>query len=433
MRWRGWRGWNRSSGVGEASELLAAAGGVFDRSLDPRQTMRAIADIAVPRLAQLCVIDLLREDGTVGETVMVAEQEKEPGKLEALRAEYPLDLEGEHPVARAIRSRVPVVTDDLRDALALEQIAPEHEVRELIASSGYRSAIVVPLISRGRQLGALSFFYKREARRDDAEHMTLMCDLADRAATALDNATMYAARTHMARTLQHSLLPETLPVLEKVDVSSAYHPVGEGNQVGGDFYDVFTTPLGCWLVVGDVCGKGPEAAAVTALVRHSIRAFAFVRSSPAQVLGAVNEVMLGHSLAQRFATVVVVRLDLTRERARAVVAGAGHPPPVVLARDGSSHCPKMHGMMLGVRSGSNVLDFELELEPGSTIVLYTDGLLDAGAPQKGLTSRELCGVLADHAGSGPHAIVRQLERLALASGAGRLRDDVAIVAARVDS
>ena len=83
-----------------------------------------------------------------------------------------------------------------------------------------------------------------------------MGDLADRAAIALDNANMYVARTQLARTLQRSLLPETLPALDKLALSSAYHPVGEGNEVGGDFYDAFTTPLGCWLVVGDVCGKG---------------------------------------------------------------------------------------------------------------------------------------------------------------------------------
>jgi serine phosphatase RsbU (regulator of sigma subunit) len=243
---------------------------------------------------------------------------------------------------------------------------------------------------------------------------------------------MYVARTHLARTLQRSLLPETLPVIDNVALSSAYHPVGEGNEVGGDFYDVFTTPLGCWLVVGDVCGKGPEAAAVTALVRHSIRAFAFVRRSPAQVLGAVNEVMLGHALALRFATVVVARLDLTHGAFRAVVAGAGHPPPVLLAANGLTCCPEVQGTMLGVRPGSNVLDHELELGSGSTLVLYTDGLLDAGAPRRGLTPSQLCGMLAAHAGAAPHLIVQRLERLALSSGAGRLRDDVAIVAARVN-
>lgn len=427
-----WKGWSKRRRAGEARELLAAAGGVFDRSLDPRQTMRAIAEMAVPRLAEMCVIDLLREDGTVGDTVAMAEPAWVVTQLEALRVKHPLDLDGEHPVARAIRSREPVVAHDLTDARTLEQIAPEPESRELLASSGYHSAIVMPLVARGRLLGALSFFYAQDGRRHDSEHLAFIRDLADRAATALDNANMYAARTHLARTLQRSLLPETLPVLDKLALSSSYHPVGEGNEVGGDFYDVFTTPLGCWLVVGDVCGKGPEAAAVTALVRHSIRAFAFVRSSPAQVLGAVNEVMLGHALTQRFATVVVARLDLTSEPARAVIAGAGHPPPVLLEANGSTHCPSVQGMMLGVRSGSNVRDLELELEPGSTLVLYTDGLLDAGAPRRGLTPRELCGLLADHAGAAPQLIVQRLERLALSSGAGRLRDDVAIVAARVD-
>jgi serine phosphatase RsbU (regulator of sigma subunit) len=408
------------------------AGGVFDRSLDPRHTMRAIADIAVPRLAEMCVIDLLREDGATGDMLAVARSDLAVAELEGLRSRYPLELDGEHPVARAIRSRESVVAPDLSDDHVLEQMAPSHAAHDFVASNGYRSMIVMPLVARNRSLGALSLFYGEDGLRHYSENLALMQDLADRAATALDNANMYAARTHLARTLQRSLLPETLPVLDQLALSSAYHPVGEGNEVGGDFYDVFTTPLGCWLVVGDVCGKGPEAAAVTALVRHSIRAFAFVRRSPSQVLGAVNEVMLGHALAKRFATVVLARLELGIEPAKVVIAAAGHPPPVLLDADGTSFCPNVQGMMLGVRSGSNVRDLELALEPGSTLVLYTDGLLDAGAPRRGLTPGELCRLLARHAGSAPSSIVQQLERLALSSGAGRLRDDVAIIAARVD-
>ena len=175
-------------------------------------------------------------------------------------------------------------------------------------------------------------------------------------------------------------------------------------------------------------GSGSDCTGASQHSRFRVRA-----SSPAQVLGAVNEVMLGHALAQRFATVVVARLDLTSKRARAVLAAAGHPPPVVLTHDGSSHCPSMQGMMLGVRSGSNVLDFELELEQGSTLVLYTDGLLDAGAPRRGLTSRRAVPACSPtKLELGQQRSSSDSSDLRLSSGAGRLRDDVAIVAARVD-
>lgn len=416
----------------EARDLLAAAGGVFDLSLDPRQTMRAIAGIAVPRIADMCVIDLLGEDATISDTVALSAREEVGSRLELLRVAHPIDLDGEHPVARAIRVREPVLVDCLADSPTLEQVAPEPELRDFLQWSGHRSVVAVPLIARGRLLGAMAFFYLRDTAPNDTEQLALIDSLADRAATAIDNANQYVARTQLVRTLQRSLMPESLPILDGMALSSAYHPAGEGNEVGGDFYDVFTTPFGCWLVVGDVCGKGPEAAAVTALVRHSIRAFAFVRPSPAQVLGAVNEVMLGHALAQRFATVVVARMDLTGTPVQAIVAGAGHPPPVLVRTDGQALCPEVRGTMLGVRPGSNVVDVEVELDRGSTLVLYTDGLLDAGAPRRGLTPLELCRQLAGYAGSAPQLLVQQLERLALSTGAGRLRDDVAIVAARVE-
>jgi serine phosphatase RsbU (regulator of sigma subunit) len=393
--------------------------------------MRTVAEMAVPRLAEMCVIDLLREDSTIGGTVAIADRPEVAARLHQLRAKHPLSLDGPNPAARAIRTREVIVEHDLMAPAALDRVAPSPEAREFVSWSGYRSLVAIPLVARGRVLGALSFFYLRDGRRSDPEHLELLRDLADRAAMALDNANMYAARSHLARTLQRSLLPESLPLLDKLALSSAYHPVGEGNEVGGDFYDVFTTPLGCWLVVGDVCGKGPEAAAVTALVRHSIRAFAFVRPSPAQVLGAVNEVMLGHALSQRFATAVVARLNLAHSPVSALIAAAGHPPPVLLAADGSTGCPDAHGTMLGVRSGSNVRDLKLELDSGSTLVLYTDGLLDAGAPRREMTPRELCAMLRDNAGAAPQRIVHKLEELALSTAAGRLRDDVAIVAARV--
>ncbi len=425
-------GWRERRRTSQARDVLAAAGAVFDSSLDPRQTMRTIARTAVPSLADLCAIDLLRDDGEIGETVVAATRGEMVGRVERLRADFPIDLQSAHPLARALRSGEPVVVDDLADPPALEQILEAGEAyRELIEDSGYRSSVIMPLIARNRILGAMSFLYGRDDRRYDPDHLSLISDLCARAAMAIDNARLYADSEHVAHTLQLSLLPEALPSIDRVRLASAYHPAGGGTEVGGDFYDAFVAASGCWLVVGDACGKGPDAAALTALVRHSVRALAFVWPSPGRVLEAVNDVMLGHELACRFATAVVVRLDLSSHPAKAAIAGAGHPSPIVLRADGSSSDPELRGMLLGVRPAASMSDVEIELGSGDGLVLYTDGLLDAGAPAHPLTQAQLREHLAGHAHRKPDALVTELERLALRSGEGHLRDDIAIVAAQI--
>jgi PAS domain S-box-containing protein len=418
--------------VTDAQDLLAAASAAFDSSLDPFETMRTIARTAVPRLAELCVIDLIREDGTIGDSVVEAVDVDVTPRLQALRAREPLDLNGTHPVARALRSREPVVVHDLTDSLALDQVAQSEEHRQFMQDVGYRSAVVIKLIARGRLMGTLSFLRTRSDRGYETEHVALMQDLADRAAMALDNANLYAERTLVAQTLQRSLLPDALPVVAGVELASVYRPVGQGSQVGGDFYDVFEVPSGCWLVVGDVCGKGTEAAAVTALARHSIRALAFRQASPAQVLAEVNQVMLSHELFGRFATAIIARLDLSHRPIRAVIAGAGHPPPIVLRANGQASSAEVSGTLLGVLANLKSHDVELELEAGDSIVLYTDGLLDAGAPNREMMPEDLCHHVEGHSGASPAELVTRLEELAVSRGAGRMRDDVAILALRVE-
>lgn len=416
--------------AGEAKDLLAAAGAVFDSSLDHRETMRTIAQTAVPTLAELCVIDLLRPDGTIGDTVVAALEPQLAESLERIRTKHKPDPQGPHPVARALHTGEAVVIEDLTDPAAIERIAQSEEHRRLLASAGYRSGVVMPLFARGRLLGALSFLHVHAARHYESDRLSLMHDLAARAAMAIDNARLYEERAHVAGTLQRSLLPDALPRIAGMTLASAYHPVGEQTEVGGDFYDVFEARSSCWLVVGDVCGKGPEAAAVTALVRHSIRALSFVWESPARVLEAVNEVMLGHGLGGRFATVVVARLDLSSRPANATIAGAGHPAPVLLDAPGSARTLALPGMLLGVRDHLQASDVEVQLQVGSTLVLYTDGLLDAGAPRRELTPQDISQLLRD-ADSPPADLVAALERIALSSGEGRLRDDVAIVVGQV--
>lgn len=415
----------------EAKELLARASAAFDSSLDPRQTMRTIANTAVPKLADLCVIDLLREDGVIGESVVAAHDQSTVSRLEDLRARQPLDIAGSHPVARALRAHEPVVVHDLTDERMLQDVAQSEEHRSLIEEAGYRSAVVMKLQARGRLLGALSFLHLRGGAPFDPDHLDLMRDLADRAATALDNAKLYSDSARIAHTLQRSLLPEALPELAGMRLAASFHPVGQAIEVGGDFYDVFQSGAWRWLVVGDVCGKGSEAAALTALVRHSVRALAFADWRPSEVLELVNELMCSHDLAGRFATVIVARLDPPSSTARVEIASAGHPRPLLVGAEGHTRCLEVHGTLLGVFQEIDVEPLEVELERGATLVLYTDGLLEAGWPRRMLTSQELCRLLEGLRGLSPAQIIGQLDEQVLLRTAGRLPDDVAIVAAQV--
>lgn len=418
--------------VTEGKDLLAAAGAAFDASLDPQQTMRTIARMAIPQLAELCVIDLIRADGLLGDSVAAATDERLARRLEELRAREPLIPSGEHPVARALRSREPVVVHDRGAGKELERVAQNPEYRRLIERAGYRSVVVIRLAARGRLLGALSFLSTASDGGSDAERLALMQDLAARAAMALDNANLYEERARVAQTLQQSLLPDALPEVAGLQLASVYRPVGQGSEAGGDFYDVFEAPSGCWLAVGDVCGKGTEAAAVTAMVRHSIRALAIQQPRPAEVLKTVNDVMLSHDLSGRFATAILARLDLAGDSPRAVLASAGHPAPVLLEEGGAARCVEVKGPLLGVVARLDLREREVRLRSGETLILYTDGLTDAGAPGRGLTPEDLCLHLADQAGCPPRVLAKRLEDLAVSRGTVRLRDDIAILAARIE-
>lgn len=406
-----------------ARALLAAAGAAFDSSLDPRETMATIAKTAIPGLADLCIIDLVSEDGTFSDSVVIGEDATLANEIASV-GRGDIDPMGMHPIARALRLSAPVVIYDLK------RLSESDEVGDLLVRSGYRGAVTMRLLARGRLLGALSLLRKGQASpaKDD---LGLMRELADRAAMALDNATLYEERARVAQTLQRSLLPEALPEVKGLEIAHAYHPVGAGNEVGGDFYDAFELPTGCWLTVGDVCGKGTDAAAITALVRHSVRALAFQGLSPAAVLAAVNDVMLSHDLDGRFATAVIVRINLSSDPPKATIASAGHPSPLLLDGRGSVSCPNVTGMLLGVVPQVAEADLDMALQRGSTIVLHTDGLLDAGAPREGLTSEDLRAKLEREKPSSPVELVASLEQMAKASGAGHLRDDIAILAARI--
>ena len=214
-----------------------------------------------------------------------------------------------------------------------------------------------------------------------------------------------------------------------MELAAAYHPAGEGLEVGGDFYDVFTTAEGQWyLVMGDVCGKGAQAAAVTALARYTLRTAAVRRRSPAAILRWVGDAMLDQDAAGgRFCTIACAHLDLTRSPARVTVSCGGHPLPMLRRADGTVETFGAPGTLLGLVSDPDLQERSTELRPGDSLVLYTDGLTEARAPVTQWSAEDLADAVRAVPADTPQALVDGL--LAAALGPRRApRDDVAVLA-----
>jgi PAS domain S-box-containing protein len=374
------------------SALLAEASELFDQSLDEQQTLGSVARLCVRELAETCVIVLGDDPAQVRRVASAAREEgREHELLRTLE-------EGEHPLDVVIRSGGALVTD---------------------------RAVLVPLLARGRVHGVLAAGFDREP---DADDRALLGDLGRRAALALDSAALYAERDHVARTLQRSLLPHELPEIPGVELAARYLPAGDGNIVGGDFYDCFATGAGDWaLVIGDVCGKGAEAAALTALARYTVRAAALQTRSPGAVLGQLNAALLRDRLDFRFCTVLYVSLTPQADRIAVCLSAGGHPLPLVLRAGGAVDAVGSPGSLLGIVDPPELAEDRVELAPGDALVLFTDGVTEA---DRGAGTDRLPNVLARCAGAGAADIAAAIEREALAAAGGPVRDDVAVLVAR---
>ena len=302
---------------------------------------------------------------------------------------------------------------------------------------GHASVMIAPMNARGRTLGAMTFVSSHSGRRFDVEALGLAEELARRAATAVDNARLYGERAYIARALQESLLPPTLPEIGGVEVAARFRAAGDGNEVGGDFYDLFDTGDDHWAVVmGDVCGKGPHAAALTALARYTLRAAAMREERPSDVLATLNEALVRQRADEQFCTVAFARLERNGAGTRMTVASGGHPLPLVLRADGRVDAVGTPGSLLGIMPDPQLRDDSVPLEPGDAVVLYTDGVTDARAPDRVLSPADLAGLLRECTGLDAAAIAERVERAATTSPAGapdgiEPRDDVAILVLRV--
>jgi PAS domain S-box-containing protein len=411
--------------------FLAEASRVLADSLDVQETLRTVARLAVPEIADWCAVDLAARDGI--ERVAVAHVD--PARVELARemqTRYPPDPRTNTGVYGVLRHGIaelyPEISDEMIEAGARD---PEH--LQIVRSVGLRSAMLVPMRLRDRVLGVISFVSAESGRRFDETDLALVEDLALRAASAVENARLYETASSIAATLQSSLLPPVLPEIPAIEIAAAYRPAGLGLEVGGDFYDVFNTAEDQWYaVIGDVCGKGAEAAAVTALARYTIRAAAVRRRSPSAILRWLSDVMLQQADdSQRFCTIACAHFDLSRSPVRVTVSCGGHPLPLVVRADGTTEHVGIPGTLLGLVDHPQLQDSSAELRSGDTLVLYTDGLTEAGAPEQVWTPEEVAAAAHGTAGAPPADTVAQL-LAATVDAVASPRDDVAVLALRAD-
>src|SRR4051812_41463906 len=411
----------------EAS-FLAEASAELAESLDFAATLRTAARLAVPALADWCAVDVVEGGGGVRRLAVAhAERDKEPLIWELTRRfpGGPAELIG---TPDASRGSTRELAPDLPDAY-LQEVAAGADHLELMRAVGIRSLMTVPLRARGRTFGAMVLVATTSERRLDRRHVELAENLATRAALAADNARLFGEREYVSRTLQRSLLPPRLPDVPGIELASRYRPAGEAGDVGGDFYDVFPTSDGHWgLAIGDVAGKGPDAAAVTALARHTLHVAAAYEERPSRVLQALNDALL-EDVPGPLLTAVYARL-MPGPRATLEVACGGHPLPLIVRAAGGVEQAGEPGTLLGFESVLAMRDREYALEPGDALVLFTDGVIESRPIAHALGARGLAELLKQAAGWSADAIAELIEGAVEDRSEGRQNDDVAVLVVR---
>jgi PAS domain S-box-containing protein len=413
------------------ADFLVRAGEILDASLDYEETLANVARIAVPDVADWCVLNVLDESGELRRVATAHADSQRRALGEEIIRRFGDDPSASGSTQAVARTGVTRVAREVTDELIAAQVSdPEH--RELVRRLGLRSVIIAPLTARGRVFGTLTLASADSGRLFEAVDVQLAEELAHRAGVAIENARLYTERTHIAHTLQAKLLPERLPQIPGALLAARYRAAGELNEVGGDFYDVFARSEREWaLVVGDVSGKGAEAAAATALARYTLRAGALEEPAPAGALLRLNTMMLADGSSQ-FATVVLAYAAADDAGGlRLTLSLGGHPQPLVLRADGRVEPAGTFGSLLGTIDAPRLGDAEVGLRPGDLVLLYTDGVTEAGDRLAPFGQLGLSALLAELAGESPQAVVDAVEAAVVDAQAGEPRDDIALLALAV--
>ena len=438
-------------------QLLASVSEQLSSTVDVEEAVASLARLVVPALGDWCLISLLDDDARTGTTAGARHHdgarigelrrsmrdvgtwhrdERMRPLVQAYADHRLLELDAGAPVWTALRENRPVVLEDATDTLTAA-LDPAGGGRELLAQLAPATGVILPLRGRGRTVGLLSFFSGARRAPLTAEEMTTAGEVATRAGLALDVARLFRQQRDLAEGLQRSLLTAP-PEPDHAQIIVRYAPAAEVAQVGGDWYDAFLQPDGATVVViGDVIGHDTQAAAAMSQVRTIVRSMgALDDGSPAEVLAKADQVMANLQVSTT-ATAVVARLEQDHdERERGVTrlrwSNAGHPPAMVIHPDGdvSPLSALDADLLLGVDPGTARNDHEVVLDRGSTVVFFTDGLVERRDQSLAEGLDRLQEVLGDLAARGT-----DLDTLIDTTLATMLpphaEDDVAVVAVRL--
>jgi PAS domain S-box-containing protein len=416
-----------------AESFMAEASRVLASSMDYTETLQEVARLAVPQIADWCAVDVLGESGEIERVAVHHSDPRMIALAERLDRSYhpaPDDPAGVPEVIRSAQARL--YSDIDPDALAAYARDSAH--LEMLREVQATAVIIVPLAASTRTLGAITLVSSGSSRRLTEADLGLAVRLGRRAGTAVEHAWLYTERARIARTLQRALLPESLAEIPGVEIETLYSAAGELNEVGGDFYDVFDYDEDrTVLLIGDVCGKGPRAAGVTALARHTLRASAIDGRSPTEMLATLHEALKRQPPGADMCTVCLIVLTRAEQHdVRLTIALAGHPPPLLISPTGDVARVGRSGTILGVVDPLSISESELTLATGETLLLYTDGVIEAGRPDRLLGEEGLLELCTAAPGLPLIEFLEQIEDAALDRAQSRLRDDVALLALRID-
>lgn len=415
----------------EITTALAAPGDRDDR-------LERLAQQAAGAICDLCLIDLLERDGSLRRVAAAAGNPSLRHEADALRQLLHPHPGNGHPSVAAIRTGRTELCSEITDS-RLRTIATSDAHLEVARRIAPLSYVAVPLVGEGPVLGAICLITTTvSGRRYGPADMLLAEDMAKRVAMGIESAAMHEEMRRVAQTLQASLLPSVPPAIPGLEVGTRYVAAEAGAVVGGDFFDVFALGPASWaVVVGDVCGRGVEAATVTGLARHTIRSSALGHDSPTTVISHLNDVLLrvaAETSAEadpRFCTVGLARVVVTDFGASVTLALGGHPRPYVLGADGSVRQVGRPGSLLGVMEHATAADEDMELGPGEALVLYTDGVTERHQGGRFFDDHGLEATLSAAAGLTAEEIAGRIEEAARHFASHQPADDMAVVVVRV--